>query len=62
MDYLHPRDRVRLREDYLDIPRGAVGVVIGFYRTDEPAVAVAFERGVVSRVPLDRLEPLGEDE
>lgn len=61
MDHLHLNDRVRLREDYLDLPRGAVGVVIGFYRTEEPAVAVAFERGVRT-VPFDRLEPLGEDE
>ena len=61
MDHLQPRDRVRLSEDYLDLPRGAVGVVIGFYRTDEPAVAVAFERGVRT-VPPDRLEQLGEDE
>jgi hypothetical protein len=35
--------------------------VIGFYRTEEPAVAVEFERGVRT-VPYDRLEPLGEDE
>jgi hypothetical protein len=61
MDHLHLKDSVRLREDYLDLPRGAVGVVIGFYRTEEPAVAVAFERGVC-KVPLDRLERLGEDE
>ena len=61
MDQLQPKDRVRLREDYLDLPRGAVGVVIGFYRNEEPAVAVAFEHGV-RRVPFDRLEPLGEDE
>jgi hypothetical protein len=61
MDHLHPKDWVRLREDYLDLPRGAVGVVIGFYRTEEPAVAVAFEHGVC-KVPFDRLERLGDDE
>ncbi len=61
MDHLHAKDRVRLREDHHDLPRGAVGVVIGFYRTEEPAVVVEFERGVC-RVPFDRLEPLGEDE
>jgi hypothetical protein len=61
MDHLDPKDRARLREDYLDLPRGAVGVVIGFYRTEEPAVAVAFERGVRT-VPFDRLEPLAETE
>jgi hypothetical protein len=61
MDHLHPKDRVRLREDYLDLARGAVGVVIGFYRTNEPAVAVNFERGV-RKVPFDRLEPLAETE
>jgi hypothetical protein len=61
MDDLHPTDRVRLREDYLDLPRGAVGVVIGFYRTEDSAVAVAFERGART-VPFDRLEPVGEDE
>ena len=61
MDHLHAKDRVRLREDYLDLPRGAVGVVTGFYRTEEPAVAVKFERGVRT-VPFDRLEPLGEDD
>jgi hypothetical protein len=59
MDHLHPKDRVRLREDYLDLARGAVGVVIGFYRTEEPAVAVKFERGV-RKGPFDRLEPLAE--
>jgi hypothetical protein len=62
MDHLHPNDRVRLLQDYLDLPRGAVGVVIGFYRTEEdPAVAVAFERGAC-KVPFDRLERVGEDE
>jgi hypothetical protein len=61
MDHLEPNDRVRLREDYLDLPRGAVGVVIGLYRTEHPAVAVKFEPGV-RKVPFDRLEPLGEDE
>jgi hypothetical protein len=60
MDHLHPRDRVRLREDHLDLPRGAVGVVIGFYRNEEAAVVVSFERGVC-KVPFDLLEPLGED-
>jgi hypothetical protein len=60
MDHLHPRDRVRLREDYLDLPRGAVGVVIGFYRTQRPVVSVAFECGV-RKVPFDRLEPLGDE-
>jgi hypothetical protein len=59
IDDLHLRDRVRLREDYLDLARGAVGVVIGFYRTEEPAAAVKFERGV-RKVPFDRLEPLAE--
>jgi hypothetical protein len=38
-----------------------VGVVIGFYRTNEPAVAVNFERGV-RKVPFDRLEQLAETE
>lgn len=60
MDHLHPRDSVRLREDYLDLPRGAVGVVIGFYRTEELAVLVKFELGV-RKVPFDGLERLGED-
>jgi hypothetical protein len=60
MDHLHLNDRVRLREDYLDLPCGAVGVVIGYYRTEEQTVAVAFERGV-REVPFDRLEPLGEE-
>lgn len=61
MDDLHPKTRVRLRQDYLDLPRGVVGVVIGFYRNEEPAVAVVkFEHGV-HKVPFDRLEPLGED-
>jgi hypothetical protein len=59
----HPsvNDRVRLREDYLDLPRGAVGVVVGYYRTEEPALAVRFEQGV-HKVPLDRLEPADEDD
>lgn len=61
MDHLHPKDCVRLREDYLDLPRGAVGVVIGFYRTEVPTVAVKFEVGL-RKVPFDRLEPLGDDE
>lgn len=61
MDDLDLNERVRLLGDHLDLPRGAVGVVIGFYRTERPAVAVKFERGV-RRVPLDRLEPLGERE
>ena len=61
MDHLHPKDSVRLREDYLDLARGARGVVIGFYRTEEPAVAVKFDRGVL-RVPFDRLEPVAETE
>jgi len=61
MDHLHPRDRVRLREDYLDLPRGAVGVVIGFFRNEEPEVAVVRFEHSVRRVPYDRLEPLGED-
>jgi hypothetical protein len=60
MNHLHPRDRVRLSEDYLDLPRGAVGVVIGFYRTEEPVVSVAFERGL-RKVPFDLLEPLGDE-
>ena len=60
MDHLHAKDRVRLRDDYLGLPRGAVGVVIGFYRTEELAVLVKFELGV-RKVPLDRLEPLRED-
>lgn len=60
MDDLHLKDRICLRDDYLDLPRGAVGVVIGFYHTDQPAVAVKFELEV-RRVPLDRLELLGED-
>ncbi|MGZ8783582.1 MAG: hypothetical protein ACXWZB_08805 [Gaiellaceae bacterium] len=49
-----------MREDYLDVARGAVGVVVGFYRTVEPAALVAFERGVRT-VPVDRLEPLADD-
>ncbi len=61
MEDLHLNDHVRLRDDYLDLPRGAVGVVIGFYRTEQPAVAVRFELGV-RQVPLDRLGLLGEDE
>lgn len=61
MDDFDLKDRVRLREDYLDLPRGAVGVVIGFYRAEEPTVAVKFEHGVL-RVPFDRLETLGADE
>jgi hypothetical protein len=61
MDNLYARDRVRLREDYLDLPRGAVGVVIGFYRNEEAAVVVVFERGVC-KVPFDRLERVGEAE
>jgi hypothetical protein len=61
MDDLHAKTRVRLRQDYLDLARGAVGVVIGFYRNEEPAVAVVkFDNGV-HKVPLDRLETLGED-
>lgn len=60
MDHLHPKDCVRLREDYLDLTRGAVGVVIGFYRSEEPTVVVKVKRGVRT-VPFDRLEPLGED-
>jgi hypothetical protein len=59
MDRLHLSNRVRLLDAYLDLPRGAVGVVIGFYRTEKPAVAVKFEQGV-RKVPCDRLEPLGE--
>ncbi len=35
--------------------------MIGFYRTEEPTVAVQFERGART-VPFDRLEPLGEDD
>ena len=65
MDHLHPSDRVRLLKDYLDLPRGTVGVVIGFYRTEDRAVAVAFERGVCEvlyTVPFDRLERLHEDD
>lgn len=61
MDNLHLNDRVRLRDDYLDMPRRAVGVVIGFYRNEPPTVAVKFEHGV-RKVPFDRLEPLGNDE
>ena len=61
MDDIHLHHPARLREDYDDLPRGAVGVVIGFYRTEPPAAAVKFERGV-RRVPLDRLEPLDEAE
>jgi hypothetical protein len=38
-----------------------LAVVIGLYHTEEPAVAVKFERGV-RKVPYDHLEPLGEDE
>ena len=60
MDDLHVNDRVQLREDYLDLPRGAVGVVIGFYRRERPTCVVRFERGV-REVPFDRLEPLDED-
>ena len=60
MNHLHAKDRVRLSEDYLDLPRGAVGVVIGFYRNEEPAICVKFELGVRT-VPVDLLEPLGED-
>lgn len=58
---VHVNDRVRLREDYLDLPRGAVGVVIGFYRSEQPTCAVSFERGV-REVPFDLLEPLGVEE
>jgi hypothetical protein len=61
MDNLQVNDRVRLREDYLDLPRGAVGVVIGFFRRERPTCVVSFERGV-REVPFDRLETLGEDE
>jgi hypothetical protein len=61
MDHLHPKDRVQLREDYLDLARGAMGVVIGYYRTEEPTVAVKFEGGV-RRVPFERLEPLADTE
>jgi hypothetical protein len=61
MDDFHLHDRVWLSDDYLDLPRGALGVVIGFYRTEQPAVAVKFERGV-RNVPFDRLEPLGDEE
>jgi hypothetical protein len=61
MDHIRAKDRARLREDYLDLPRGAVGVVIGFYRTEEPTLAVSFEQGVY-KVPRDRLEPLDEAE
>jgi hypothetical protein len=59
MDDLRIRDRVRLREDYLDVPCEAVGVVIGVYGGDEPAGAVKFAGGV-SRVPLHLLEPLDD--
>ena len=61
MDSFHLNDRVWLSDDYLDLTRGAVGVVIGFYRTEQPAVAVKFERGV-RNVPFDRLEPVGDEE
>jgi len=60
MAHLHAKDRVRLREDYLDLPRGAVGVVIGFYRTEDMAVLVKLELGL-RKVPIDLLEPLRED-
>jgi hypothetical protein len=64
LDDLRFNDRVRLREDYLGLPRGASGVVIGFYRDDEPAAAVRFHGDVgkvplqVHKVPLQLLEPL----
>jgi hypothetical protein len=61
MDHLHPRDRVRLREDYLDLPRGAIGVVIGFYRREHPTCLVRFAAGC-HEVPVERLEPVPEDE
>jgi hypothetical protein len=60
-DHVHVKDRVCLREDYLDLPRGAVGVVIGFYRREETTCAVSFERGV-REVPVNLLEPLGDQE
>ena len=57
MDLLQLNHRVRLREDYLVPPRGAVGVVLGFYRGERPTSVVKFERGV-REVPVNRLEPL----
>jgi hypothetical protein len=60
MNDLHLNDRVRLREAYLGLPPGAVGVVIGFYRREPPACAVRFEHEV-REVPVDRLEPAGDD-
>jgi hypothetical protein len=57
---LRLNDRVRLREDYADLPTGSAGVVIGFYLKDPPTCAVKFEREVLE-VPLDRLEPLRDD-
>jgi hypothetical protein len=41
---------VRLVESLEEVPAGAEGVVIGYYRTERPAYAVTVE-GRTSRIP-----------
>jgi hypothetical protein len=51
--------RVRVTADVGEAPEGSVGVVIGFYRREPPAYAVAV-RGTPVTIPPTRLQHLDE--
>jgi hypothetical protein len=51
--------RVRVTADVGEAPQGVVGVVIGHYRCEPPAYAVAV-RGTPVTIPPARLQPVGQ--
>lgn len=51
--------RVRLEQSYDGCPSGAVGTVVGFYRTDPPAYAVRIDEKSV-RIPPEHVVAVDE--
>jgi hypothetical protein len=53
--------RVRLKRDVGDAKSGAEGSVIGYYRRDPPAYAVAIDGNAVAVPPADLEAVVNED-